>query len=300
MAWIPFFSNPLSPGFGSLSSNGSAGPATGGEDRVDEARRRVQELTEGRSREVMNDPYTASALDYLKQVTGGQATPFNEATQAAMRSRASDNSASAMQAQADSVLEAATRNGGSAQDPSVQAALRELNARRQTANQGASQDINAQANIANFNARMGGAANLASVRGAQNAQANQLGLAGAEYRSRTFEDTPGGGAGSVSYRAGGGSSARPAVAAAPALAATGPQMPRVISGLKPVDTDLPRPATLSKPATAMAPSATPAAKPAVAGPSLWAPPQNPTNTQQPPSPIKRPGIAYNRYRRTME
>jgi len=146
--------------------------------------------TEGRATALEADPRTNAAMDFFQGVMGGQNAPYNDTVRSAMLTDASNRSAAAEGAQAGLLRDQMAQNGGSVTDPAGQAAMRELMSRRQGANQNAMNNIDQQANIANFNARMQGGAQLAGVRSAQNAQINQMGLAGAEHRGRIFEDTP--------------------------------------------------------------------------------------------------------------
>jgi hypothetical protein len=229
---------------------------------------RAMGLTEGRGQEIQNDPYTTAALGYLQGVTGGQETPFNEQVQTAMLARRSDANAAGEAAQRQMWQDQMAANGMSAQDPAAQAAMRELTARRQQSNNAAIGDIQSNANVQNFNARMAGAGQMAAVRGAQNAQVNQMNLAGAHmlYDRETTVPTQG-------VSSGGGWSSAPSQPVtnnrtAPAGAYTGnfPQygaawnpQPAPKPTLQPQPTQQPKPALQPQPAQAPKPTLRPSA-----------------------------------------
>lgn len=175
---------------------GYSDPTNGltGQARVDASRGQVFANTEGRGQATMSDPYTQAALDRFKGVASGTTQPYDATTKNAMLSASSDQSAAAEASQAQQLQTQAAMNGGSVNDASSQAALRELGANRQGANQSALNGINMQANLANFDAANQGAQQLASVRSNQNAQANQMYLAGAGYRAQDYatSESPGG------------------------------------------------------------------------------------------------------------
>jgi hypothetical protein len=175
---------------GLLSQGGSA---TGQPvDRVEEARQRIQQLTEGRAGELANDPYQRSVMDFLQGVTGGQNVPFTNEVQGAMLAQQGRGFADAEAAQMEALRQGLEASGGSIYDPSFQSAQREAMSRRQGQNLDAAGRMASQAGLANFDARMAGAGQLSAARNAQNAQINQMNLAGAGYRAqeRRVEDAP--------------------------------------------------------------------------------------------------------------
>lgn len=182
-----------------LRGPGGGAPGAAASDPIAEAQARIQQLTEGRAQEIQNDPYTTAALGYLRDVTGGAQTPFNDQVQNSILARQADGTAAAESARRQQMMDGFASSGMSASDPAAQAALRELSARRQQTNNANLGDLLSNANVQNFNARMAGANQLAAVRGAQNAQVNQMNLAGAGYRAQTFQDVPTGGSVGGSY-----------------------------------------------------------------------------------------------------
>lgn len=169
------------------------GQAGGGDPLMAERngeRDKLMALTEGRGRDIQNDPHTAAALKFLGGVTSGQDTPFNDTVRNNMLTSAAGQAASAEGAQAQMLQSQMSANGMSMTDPAAQAALRELASRRQGQVMNAANSIDSNANVQNFNARMSGANNLANVRGAQNAQTNQMNLAAAGHRSQFFTEVP--------------------------------------------------------------------------------------------------------------
>ncbi len=179
---------------------GQGGPGTaglGGGDPLtaerDRERNELMRLTEGRGKDILNDPHTAAALKFLGGATSGENTPFNATVRNNMLTSAAGQASSAEGAQSQMLQQQMAMNGGSMSDPAAQAAMRELASRRQGQVMGAANSIDSQANVANFNAQMQGANQLAGVRGAQNAQANQMNLAAAGHRSQFFTEVPTGG-----------------------------------------------------------------------------------------------------------
>jgi hypothetical protein len=175
---------------------GYSDPTNGltGQARVDASRGQVFANTEGRGQATMSDPYTQAALDRFKSVATGGTQPYDDTTKNAMLTSASNASAAAEGSQSQMLQQQMAMNGGSMSDPASQAAMRELAANRQGANQNALNGINMEANRANFAAANDGASNLASVRSNQNAQANQMYLAGAGFRAQDYatKESPGG------------------------------------------------------------------------------------------------------------
>lgn len=169
-------------GANGINGGGSAGPLT-----AEQAQQKEFADTEGRGASIMSDPYTQAALDRLKGVTDGTDVPYTQQVQNQLLTKQGDANASAESSQAEMLRNQMTANGGSMSDPSAMAAMRQLEAQRQTANNGALGDIQTQATMNNFNARNQGATSMASVRGQQNAQANQMYGQAAELANRVGE-----------------------------------------------------------------------------------------------------------------
>ncbi len=178
--------------YGTFSNdNGSAAGSAAADMAA--AKKRIQDLTEGRAGELANDPYQKSVMDFLQGVTNGSQVPFTNEVQGAILAQQGKGSADAEAAQMANLRESMGANGGSIYDPSYQAAAREAMSQRQGRNLDAAGNMAANAGQANFNARMSGAGQLANARNAQNAQVNQLGLAGAGYRAMESREVGGGG-----------------------------------------------------------------------------------------------------------
>ena len=173
---------------------------------MEAARKRIAELTEGRANQLANDPYQKSVMDFLQGVTSGNNVPFTNEVQGAMLAQQGRGSADAEAAQMASLRESMGASGGSIYDPSYQAAAREAMSQRQGRNLDAQGQMQAMAGRENFNAQMAGAGGLAQARNAQNAQVNQLGLAGAGYQAMQSREVGGGGGGGGT---GGGYAPRP-------------------------------------------------------------------------------------------
>lgn len=175
---------------------GYSDPTNGltGQQRVDASRGQVFANTEGRGQATLNDPYTQAALTRFQGVANGTTLPYDATTKNALLTSASNASASAEGSQAQMLQQQLAMNGGSMNDPAAQAALRQLASTRQGANQDSLNGINQTANLANFDAQNQGAQQLAGIRSNQNAQANQMYLAGAGYRAQDYatSESPGG------------------------------------------------------------------------------------------------------------
>ncbi len=201
---------PLSSGWSSnmdyVNQQNGTGQVRGGSaaDEMAAARKRIQDLTEGRASDLANDPYQRSVMDFLQGVTNGQNVPFTNEVQGALLAQQGRGSADAEAAQMAQLRESMGASGGSIYDPSYQSAAREALSQRQGRNLDAAGNMAAQAGQANFSARMQGAGGLANARNAQNAQINQMGLAGAGYQAMQTRETGGGG---VPVGGGGGGSA---------------------------------------------------------------------------------------------
>ena len=186
------------PGYsapGSTQSNVSLDPT------VADAAKRIRNLTEGRATELANDPYQKSALDYMKGAVGGQNVPFNDTVKNSILAQQGAAANSAEAAQMETLRQSLGAGGGSIYDPGYQAAQRQAMSERQGSNLDAQGKLEAQAGIANQQAQAQAANSLAAARGAQNAQINQMNLAGADYNSRvTAAVPPGGGTGQAGPR----------------------------------------------------------------------------------------------------
>lgn len=167
----------------------TAGAAGAGAFDPATSRQKIADLTEGRAQQLQNDPYTMAALDFLKGVTGGQNVPYTDTVKNSILAQQGKGFASAEAAQMDALRSAMAANGGSTSDPSFQAAQRQAMSTRQGQNLDAMGQLNIQAGLQNFNAQSQGANQLAAARGAQNAQVNQMDLAGAGYRAQDAAPT---------------------------------------------------------------------------------------------------------------
>lgn len=166
------------------------GMAGGLDPTMAAAQSRIQGATHGRAGELANDPRLNQSMDFFAKVMSGGAGPFTAQSKNAMANQQASGSAAAQAAQLRALQEATIAAGGSLQDPSFQAKVQELNANRQGANMDARGRIEAQAAQANFGAQMAGAGQLAGIRGAQNAQINQMRMAGAEHDGRMTSAQP--------------------------------------------------------------------------------------------------------------
>lgn len=155
----------------------------------------ITKLTEGRAQDILNDPTMRQSTDFFGRVLSGQAVPFSQEVQRAQLNQQANATAQANAAQLRALEDAIVAQGGSLNDPSFLAKKQELMSQRQGANLDALGRMLSQAGVANYQAQAQGASALAGIRGAQNAQANAMGLAGAGYRAQDFRDTPTGGFG---------------------------------------------------------------------------------------------------------
>lgn len=164
--------------------NAARGGTGGAGDPMQQSLQQIRNLTEGRAGELASDPYQRSVMDFLQGVTNGQNVPFTNEVQSAMLAQQGKGFSDAEAASMDALRQGLAASGGSIYDPGYQAAQREAMSRRQGQNLDAAGRMASQAGLANFDARMGGAGQLAAARNAQNAQINQMNLAGAGYRAR--------------------------------------------------------------------------------------------------------------------
>lgn len=173
---------------GGTPSNMSLDPA------AKAARDKITQLTEGRANDLENDPYQKSALDYMKGTVGGGNVPFTDTVKNSILAQQGAGAASAEQAQMESLRQSLGASGGSIYDPGYQAAQRQAMSERQGSNLDASGKLEAQAGIANQQAQAQAADSLSSARAQQNAQINQMKLAGADYQAKTAIPVAPGGA----------------------------------------------------------------------------------------------------------
>lgn len=180
-----------------------------------EAQGVIRKMTEGRATDLANDPYQNSVMDYLKGVVGGQNAPYNQTVQNSILAQQGAGAASAEAAQMQTLRDSLGASGGSIYDPGYQAAQRQAMSQRQGSNLDAAGQMAGKAAVENQKAQMQGAGQLAAARGSQNAQINQMSLAGADMRARTAVPVgagaagggaAGGGAGGGAGAAGGGGS----------------------------------------------------------------------------------------------
>lgn len=153
-----------------------------------ETRDRITALTEGRAQDILNDPMYNSAQQFFGGVMSGADVPWTQEVQTAQLNQRANGTAAANAAQLQALEAAIVSSGGSLQDPSFLAKKQELMANRQGQNLNAMGEMLSHANLENFDARSRAANNLVASRGAQNNQANQMGLAGAGYRAQDFRD----------------------------------------------------------------------------------------------------------------
>lgn len=147
-------------------------------------------LTSGRSKELANDPYQNSVMQYLQGVVGGKESPFNDTVKNSILSQQGQAAVSAEQAQMQALRDSLQASGGSIYDPGYQAAQREAMAQRQGAGLDAIGQVETTAALENHKAKMQGASQLASARGAQNAQINQMNLAAANQKAQKTAAVP--------------------------------------------------------------------------------------------------------------
>lgn len=157
---------------------------------VEEAKKKMYGATEGRAQQLQNDPYQASVMNYLQGVVGGQNLPYNDTVKNSILAQNGRGTADAEAAQMEALRSSLGATGGSIYDPGYQAAQRQAMSGRQGANLDAMGQLEATAGLANQKAQMQGAAQLSQARNAQNAQVNQVGIAGANLRSQVVNEVP--------------------------------------------------------------------------------------------------------------
>ena len=150
-----------------------------------EAQQRIRQLTEGRAADLAKDPYQKSVMDFLQGQVSGTNVPYTDTVKNSILAQQGKGNADAEAAQMATLRDSLGASGGSIYDPGYQAAQRQAMSQRQGANLDAQGTLNAQAGLANFQAQNQGANQLSAARNAQNAQINQMNLAGADYRAKT-------------------------------------------------------------------------------------------------------------------
>lgn len=167
----------------SLVSRPSSG--VGAPDEADIAKKKIYAATEGRAEDLKNDPYQKSVMDFLQGVVGGQNVPYTDQVKNSILAQQGKGAADAEAVQMQTLRDSLGASGGSIYDPGYQAAQRQAMSQRQGANLDAMGQLDAKAGLENFQAKAQGANQLSAARNSQNAQVNQMGLAGADYRART-------------------------------------------------------------------------------------------------------------------
>src|SRR5882757_4111226 len=143
-----------------------------------EAQQRIRQLTEGRAADLATDPYQKSVMDFLQGQVSGTNVPYTDTVKNSILAQQGKGNADAEAAQMATLRDSLGASGGSIYDPGYQAAQRQAMSQRQGANLDAQGTLNAQAGLANFQAQNQGANQLSAARNAQNAQINQMNLAG--------------------------------------------------------------------------------------------------------------------------
>lgn len=153
----------------------------------------IKQHTYGRANQLQNDPVQRQIIQQLRGVISGQNTPYNESTLNALQGQQARGSATAQAAQMETLRQQLGASGGSIYDPGYGAALRESDSVRQGQNMDYAGQLRAMAALENFNAQQNATRSLAGVNQAQNAQINQLGLAGAGFQAQRHQQVPTGG-----------------------------------------------------------------------------------------------------------
>ncbi len=169
-------------------------PAKLNSDPIKQAQGDIRDATFGQQQRNNSDPYQAASMDYLKGVVGGSNVPYTDSVKNSILAQHGSGAATAEAAQMESLRQSLGASGGSIYDPAYQNASREAMSQRQGSNLDAAGQLEATAGLANQQAQQQGAMQLAAARGAQTAQSNQLGLAGADHAARVFNDVPSAGA----------------------------------------------------------------------------------------------------------
>jgi hypothetical protein len=178
----------------SLGGSGGAGGQPGELDpEMQAARKRMEQATYGRAQTLQNDPYNKAALDYMKGTVSGQNVPFSNTVKNSMMAQHGAGSAAAEAAQMETLRQSLGASGGSIYDPGYQAAQRQAMSQRQGSNLDAAGQLEAKAGIANQQASAQAANSMAAARNAQNAQVNQMGMAGANLDAQRTAAVPQGG-----------------------------------------------------------------------------------------------------------
>jgi hypothetical protein len=169
------------------------GGASGTQNRVDEARKNMYGLAQGRLDDLKGDPLDALISTNLQQMISGANAPYDSATTNSLITGATQGNADAAGAQYRSLLDDYVAGGGNPNDPAIQAERRSIENNRLGRNQDAQLGILQNANVQNYNARRGAMAQGAGFNSARNSaitnQANYLGnLYSHEYSTA---ETPG-------------------------------------------------------------------------------------------------------------
>ncbi len=178
-----------------MSIGGQAAPGQFGaagqlDPEIAAARKRIQGATYGQATALQNDPYNRAALDFMKGSVAGQNVPFTNTVKNSMMAQHGAGSAAAEQAQMETLRQSLGASGGSIYDPGYQAAQRQAMSERQGSNLDAAGQLEAKAGVENYRAQSQAASQMAAARNAQNAQVNQMKLAGADQDSRLRAAVP--------------------------------------------------------------------------------------------------------------
>ena len=171
--------------YGDPGSSGMSGPTGPLDPEAALAKKKIFGATEGRAQELKNDPYQKSVMEFLQGQVSGKNVPYSDTVKNSILAQQGRGSADAEAAQMQSLRDSLGATGGSIYDPGYQAAQRQAMSQRQGANLDAQGQLNATAGLENFKAQSQGANQLSAARNAQNAQVNQMNLAGADYRAQT-------------------------------------------------------------------------------------------------------------------
>lgn len=157
---------------------------------VAQAEQDFYSLTSGRAQELKDDPYHKSSMDYLQGVVSGQNTPFNDQVKNSILAQQAQGSADAEAASMAALRESLGASGQSIYDPGYQAAQREAASKRMGQNLDAMGQVNTMAALENQRAQQAGANQLASARGAQNAQINAMNVVAANQKAQKVAAVP--------------------------------------------------------------------------------------------------------------
>lgn len=152
--------------------------------------KQIDQSTYGRATELQNDPYQKSVMDFLQGQVNGANVPYTDTVKNSILAQQGQGAAAAEQAQMQSLRESLGASGGSIYDPGYQAAQREAQSQRQGMDLNAQGQLESHAAMDNFNAQSHGADQLAAARNAQNAQINQMKMAGAQATQQRATQVP--------------------------------------------------------------------------------------------------------------